>query len=328
MQGETQDGAAAHGHPVRVRAVDRATILVLADNYYSTLQPGGPNHQRFYLERDTSIHAEHGESFYLETEADGQTSAAMFDFGLDGNGILNNIRLLGVDLGRVGAFGLSHGHFDHYQGLAPIIQAHRERVAPGTPFYAGEETFARRYSQRPGQPEPTDLGQLRRQDVEALGLAPVEVREPTEIMPGAYLTGAIPRVTDYEQPSPSLSIRRGESLAPDPFPGELALFFLVRDKGLVVVSGCAHAGIVNTVRRAQSIAGTDRVHAVLGGFHLDGARPGIIERTVADLAAMAPDFVVPMHCTGFEATVALRQALGDRFILNTAGTRYTFGSQG
>ena len=325
MRTNTGPGESASGLSAPVRAVDRVTILVLADNYYTSLQPGGPNHQRFYLEPGRSIHAEHGESFFLETETGGRTSAALFDFGVDGGGVLNNIRLLGVDLGRVEALGLSHGHFDHFLGLAAIMEALPGRVAPGTPFYAGEEAYAQRYSRRPGQAAPTDLGRLRREDVLALGLTPVEVREPTEIMPGAYLTGSIPRVTEYEKPSSTLHIRRGETLEPDDFPGEQALFFLVRDKGLVVISGCAHAGIVNTVLRARAIAGTDRVHAVLGGFHLDGAQPALIERTVADLAAMDPDFVVPMHCTGFAATAALRQALGERFILSTAGTRYTFG---
>jgi 7,8-dihydropterin-6-yl-methyl-4-(beta-D-ribofuranosyl)aminobenzene 5'-phosphate synthase len=94
---------------------------------------------------------------------------------------------------------------------------------------------------------------------------------------------------------------------------------------LVVLSGCAHAGIVNTVRHAQKITGVSRLHALLGGFHLINAPSETVEATVADIKAMAPDFVVPTHCTGFEAIIRFREEMAERFILNTAGTRYVFG---
>lgn len=199
-------------------------------------------------------------------------------------------------------------------------------TAGGTPFYVGEEAFARRYSLRPGTTEAADLGQLKKEDIEALGLKVVEVKTPSQIIPGAYFTGNIERVTTYEKVPPSLLIKRGEKPEPDDFRGEQGLFFNVKGKGLVVISGCAHAGIVNTVKHAQKVSGTDKVHAVMGGFHLANAKPEIIQNTVADIKAMKPDYIVPMHCTGFETMVAFAKEMPNEFTINTAGTRYTFGA--
>jgi 7,8-dihydropterin-6-yl-methyl-4-(beta-D-ribofuranosyl)aminobenzene 5'-phosphate synthase len=112
-----------------------------------------------------------------------------------------------------------------------------------------------------------DIGQLKKEDIEALGLKVVEVRSSTQIIPGGYFTGNIERVTAYEKVPPSLLIKRGEKPEPDDFRGEQAFFFNVKGKGLVVLSGCAHSGIVNTVKQAQKVSGIEKIHAVLGGFH-------------------------------------------------------------
>jgi 7,8-dihydropterin-6-yl-methyl-4-(beta-D-ribofuranosyl)aminobenzene 5'-phosphate synthase len=260
----------------------------------------------------------------METVVDGKTSACMFDYGLDSPGVMNNIGLLGLDLGKANAFSLSHGHFDHFLGAVSVLKQSQSRIAAGTPFYVGEEAFARRYSLRPGTTEAADLGQLKKEDIETLGLKVVEVKKSVQIIPGAYVTGNIERVTTYEKVPPSLLIKRGEKPEPDDFRGEQAVFFNVKGKGLVVLSGCAHAGIVNTVKHAQKTTGIDKIHAVMGGFHLANAKPEIIQNTVADIKAMKPDYIVPTHCTGFEAIVAFGKEMPNEFILNTAGTRYTF----
>ena len=101
--------------------------------------------------------------------------------------------------------------------------------------------------------------------------------------------------------------------------------FNVKGKGLVVLSGCAHTGIINTVKHVQKMTGVDKVHAVVGGFHLVNAKPEIIKSTVADMKSINPDYIVPAHCTGFEATIVFSNEMPGRFVLNTAGTKYTFG---
>ncbi len=110
----------------------------------------------------------------------------------------------------------------------------------------------------------------------------------------------------------------------DALRGEQSLVVNIKGKGLVVLTSCAHAGVINTIKHAQTMTRVKKVHAVLGGFHLTGAQPEIIDRTVADMKAIAPDYIVPMHCSGFEAQVAFAREMPGAFILNTAGSRYTF----
>jgi 7,8-dihydropterin-6-yl-methyl-4-(beta-D-ribofuranosyl)aminobenzene 5'-phosphate synthase len=304
-------------------AVDKLTLTIVADNYYDALRPDPPMGKRFRVFPGASIHAEHGFSCHLETVSNGRSSFFMFDYGLDSLGIIKNMELLNIDVGRIDAFGLSHGHFDHWSGLSTILG----RACQGIHLYVGEEAFARRFSRRPGSDDLIDLGRLEKEAIERQGIAEiVEVREPLEAIPGCYLTGEIERVTDYEQGSPNLVIQKGGTFERDYFPGEQAVVCNVKGKGLVILSGCAHAGIVNIVKHAQKISGIEKVHAVIGGFHLVNAAPEIIGKTVSDIKAIAPDYIIPAHCTGFEAITHLATAMPEQFILNTSGTRYVFGN--
>jgi 7,8-dihydropterin-6-yl-methyl-4-(beta-D-ribofuranosyl)aminobenzene 5'-phosphate synthase len=307
-----------------VREVERLTITVVTDNYYDALRQDTGVATRYRTTPGASMHAEHGLSYFIETVTTGGTSALMFDYGVDAAGVLNNLKLLDIDLSVVDALGLSHGHFDHWGGLTGILKESRSRMRHGTPLYVGEDAFAHRYTLR-AEGALTDIGALDRAEVEGIGVRIIEVDKPTEIAPGVYLSGSIERVTEYEHVPPYLLVEQDGELRQDSFLGEQALAFVVKDKGLVVLSGCAHAGIVNTVKHAQKITGVSRLHALLGGFHLINSPPEIIEATAADIKAMSPDFIVPTHCTGFEAITRFREEMAGQFILNTAGTRYTFG---
>ncbi len=318
VAGETAQG------PAGMTEVDKLTIWVLTDNYYDLLRPDTKIAKRFRSTPGKSIHAEHGISFYVETVVNGKTSACMFDYGIDPVGVTNNISLLGLDIGKANALSLSHGHWDHYGTAVNILKQNQSGIAGGMSFFVGEEAFANRYSTRPGTTEPADLGQLKKENIEALGLKVVEVKEPTQIIPGVYLTGNIERVTTYEKMPPTLLVKRGEKPEPDDFRGEQALFFNVKGKGLVVISSCSHRGIVNTVKHAQKISGIDKVHAIMGGYHLTNAKPELIQNTVADIKAMKPDHIVPMHCAGFETIIAFAKEMPNELTINTAGTKYTF----
>ncbi len=319
-------GRAAGETPPAITSVDKLTVWVLTDNYFDSNRPDAKIAKRFRAGPGRSLHAEHGISFFVEAVVAGKPAACMFDYASDPVGVLNNAGLLGVDPGAASAFALSHGHWDHYLSAVEILKRSSAKIARGTTFYAGEEAFARRYSLRPGQTTPTDLGQLRKDTIEGLGLSVNEVRTRVEIVPGGYLTGNIARVTPYEQVAPTFLVQRGDKLEQDLFPGEQALLFHVRGKGLVVISGCAHAGIVNTVRQAQKAAGIEKVHAIMGGFHLTGAKPEVIQSTVADLKALRPDYVVPAHCSGFETMVALAKEMPTEFVISTAGAQYLFAA--
>jgi 7,8-dihydropterin-6-yl-methyl-4-(beta-D-ribofuranosyl)aminobenzene 5'-phosphate synthase len=306
--------------------VDMLRVWFLTDNYYDALRPDTEGAKRYRTAPGKCLHAEHGLAYFVEAMIDGKTNTCMFDFGLDAQGVMNNAMLLNINLGKADAFALSHGHFDHWAGAMGILKQYTARIARGTRFYVGEEAFLRRYSRRPGADEIMDLGRLDRAAIEASGVKVTEVRTPVQIIPGCWSTGKIERITEYEKVSPSLLVERSGKIESDDFRGEQALFSDVRGKGLVVLSGCAHAGIVNTVRQAQKVSGVERIHAILGGFHLINAKPEVIEDTVNDIEAMRPDFVVPAHCTGFEALLAFSSAMHEEFILNTAGTQYTFSA--
>jgi 7,8-dihydropterin-6-yl-methyl-4-(beta-D-ribofuranosyl)aminobenzene 5'-phosphate synthase len=309
-----------------IKQVDTVRIWVLTDNYYDALRPDHEVAKRYRVTPGESIHAEHGLAYFLETVINGKTSACMFDFGLDPRGVMNNAKLLKIDLGSADAFALSHGHFDHWTGALGILRQNTGPKAREKQFYVGEEAFLHRFSRRAATGELMDIGQLDKEAIQASGVKVIEVKTPTQIIPGCYCTGNIDRVTEYENVPPGLLVERDGKIETDDFSGEQALFFNLKGKGLVVLSGCAHAGIVNTVKQAQKVVGVEKVHAVLGGFHLINAKPEIIQNTVADIKATGPDFVAPAHCTGFEAIVAFSRGMPEEFILNTAGTQYTFSA--
>jgi 7,8-dihydropterin-6-yl-methyl-4-(beta-D-ribofuranosyl)aminobenzene 5'-phosphate synthase len=309
--------------------VDDLVVTVITDNYYDKLRPDRKIARRANIGHGASLHSEHGLSYYIEVTALGRAHAFMFDYGVEGEAIAKNMKLLQIDLAGLEAFALSHGHYDHWGNLIYLLKGQGAKIRKGTPLYVGVEAFERRFSQPPareGAPaDPEDLGQLAREEIERLGIVKiVEVASPTEVVPGAFLTGNIERVTTYEKGFARLLIKRGDTLEPDSFQGEQALAFNVKGKGLVVVSSCAHAGIINTIRHAQKITGVEHVHAVLGGFHLTGAELALIDQTVTDMKRIAPDYIAPMHCTGFEAVTAFAREMPEQFILNTAGTRYVF----
>jgi 7,8-dihydropterin-6-yl-methyl-4-(beta-D-ribofuranosyl)aminobenzene 5'-phosphate synthase len=302
---------------VNLPEAEKITMTIVADNYCETTRPSYKIADRF---SGGNLYAEHGLSCHIETVVDGRSHALLFDFGRTFHAVSRNIDTLKIDFDKLEALALSHGHQDHWGDLVEILKSRRERISKQIPLYVGEEAFAER-----GQGKRVAHRPPKKVDVEGLGVVRiVEIKDPTPIVAGAYLTGRIEKVTDYEKVDPGRWVKRGDNLEPETFIGEQSVVLNLKGKGLVVVTGCGHVGVVNTVKHAQKITGIGKVHAVMGGFHLTGAKAEVIQRTVADIKAMAPDYVVPMHCTGFEAAAALAKEMPDQFILNTVGTKYIF----
>jgi 7,8-dihydropterin-6-yl-methyl-4-(beta-D-ribofuranosyl)aminobenzene 5'-phosphate synthase len=327
MDSLSKEGKETPMETIDITAADSVNITVVIDNYYDSVRRDASIGKTFRTIPGQTIYAEHGLSCVIETAVEGVLGMFMFDYGVSGQALQNNLKVLDIDVSRLQAFSLSHGHFDHWGGLIPFLKTYSGHIKAGTPLYAGEEAFAHRFSVRPSGDDLHDLGSLDRDKIESSGkVTVIDVREPVEIITGAWFTGDIARTTSYEKVPPALLVMHGENIEQDDFRGEQAVICNVRGKGLVVISGCAHAGIINTVRHAQKLTGIDKVHAVIGGFHLVNADTEIIWQTIADMQGIAPEYVIPMHCTGFEAVTAFRDAMPEQFVLNTAGTRYSFGS--
>jgi len=304
--------------------VDELRITVVVDNHYFTVQNDSPIVERVSSARGVPIHTEHGLSYVVETTMDGEKNTFLFDFGLNFETIIKNLAILNVSLATVNAFGLSHGHLDHWGGLLQTLKAYRRASSKETTLYVGEEAFAPRFSGYPWG-SPHYLGQLDVKQISSIqNLTIKEIKLPTEVMPGGYFTGYIDRVTEYEKARTTLLIARNERLEMDDFRGEQAMIVGLRNKGLIILSGCAHAGIVNTVRHAQKITGISDVHAVMGGFHLFDSGTENIKRTVQDIKSVKPQYIIPMHCTGYDAMTLFYKEMPEQLVLSTAGSRFTF----
>jgi 7,8-dihydropterin-6-yl-methyl-4-(beta-D-ribofuranosyl)aminobenzene 5'-phosphate synthase len=305
---------------VNIPEAERITITNIEDNYYDGLRPDSRIAKRYRGD----LYAEHGLACHIETVVDGRSHSLLFDFGRTFHAISPNIDMLKIEFDKLEALALSHGHLDHCGGLVEILKSRREKLSKGIPLYVGEEAFAER-----GQGERVVHRPPKKEEIESLGIVKiVEIIDPTPIVSGAYLTGRIEKVTEYEKKvDPERWVKKGDNLEQETFVGEQSVVLTLKGKGLVVLTGCAHVGVVNTVKHAQKITGVRKVHAIMGGFHLTGAKEELIQRTVADIKAMAPDYIVPMHCTGFEAVVVFAKEMPDQFILNTSGTRYIFSLQ-
>jgi 7,8-dihydropterin-6-yl-methyl-4-(beta-D-ribofuranosyl)aminobenzene 5'-phosphate synthase len=302
---------------VDIPEVEKITITIITDNYTETTRPSYKIANRYTA---GNLYAEHGLSCHIETVVDGHSHSLLFDFGRTFQAVSPNIDTLKIDFDKLEALALSHGHTDHWGDLVGILKSRREKISKEIPLYVGEEAFAER-----GQGQRVAHRPPKIEDIEGLGFVKiVEIKDPTPIISGAYLTGRIEKVTDYEKVDPGRWVKIGDDRKPETFVGEQSVVLNLKGKGLVVITGCGHVGIVNTVKHAQKIAGVRKVHAIMGGFHLTGAKEEIIQRTVADVKTIAPDHIVPMHCTGFEAMMAFAKELPDQFILNTVGTRYIF----
>ncbi len=320
----SKEMAAAVATKVHIPEADKVVITVVTDN----LADLGPIDAKI-AKRPASttsplhhaFHAEHGLAYHVETVVDGKAHACFFDFASIPSGVLHNLDLLKLDLQKVEALAISHDHWDHSVAMVEVLKAKKQELGKDIPLYIGEQYFVDTYIKRPGG-VILRSNLLKREEIEDLGFVRiVETTGPTAIIPGACLTG-IEQTTDYEVLQPQFLKKKGDDYVQETFPGERALVLNVKGKGLVVLSGCAHRGIVNAIKTAQRITGIEKVHAVIGGCHLYNQKSERILKTVMGIKAINPDYVVPTHCTGFEAISAFAREMPDNFILNTAGTKY------
>jgi 7,8-dihydropterin-6-yl-methyl-4-(beta-D-ribofuranosyl)aminobenzene 5'-phosphate synthase len=310
---------------VNLREIDRVEITVLVDNYTDLLLlQGSKVVKRAAVPPPNAFLAEHGFSCLIKTAEGGEEHVFLMDVGISGTCLFHNADLLKVDLGKVEAVILSHGHFDHFYALDQVLA----RLPKGIPVILHPEASLKRRLNIAPLGVQVPMPPLEEAAWGKAGAKVRKVREDSTLGSGQVLVlGEIARVTEFEKGFPWAEAEVGGNWVKDPFPDDRGVAAKVKNKGLVVVGGCSHAGIINTVKHAQKAAGAEKVHAVLGGFHLTGPLfDSIIKPTIEEMKKIGPDYIVPTHCTGWKAINEFAREMPDQFLLNTVGTTYAFES--
>ncbi len=258
--------------------------------------------------------AEHGLALWIEHDG----HKLLCDTGASGTARRKNAATLDIRIEEAEAICLSHGHYDHTGGLGVVIPGLR-----GTHLRAHPAAFAPKYARRAKRWRSIGIA-LSREALDAAGIHVHLAEGPQEVSPGATMTGEVERDERFVPHTPRLWADGPSGRQVDPFRDDQALILRSGDS-LIVVSGCAHAGIINHCRAASRLMGDARLRAVIGGFHLVGASPKLIERTIEALRELNAEAIHPGHCTGGPAVRALAQAFPARCKPYAAGTTLRFG---
>lgn len=258
---------------------------------------------------------EHGVSFYIEVGG----SRVLFDTGSSGTVLLHNLEKLKINPPDISTVVLSHGHNDHIGGLAAFLEAR-----PGVSLVAHPDVFRQRFTRNKERGYEPVCQKLTQEEVSRkarLRLTP----DPTEVIPDLWTTGEITLRMEAEAKSQYNMVKEGDSLQPDPYKDDLSLVLKTKT-GLVLICGCCHAGLLNTLAQVQRVF-NEKIIAIVGGLHLAWASAPQNQRLAIALRDLygAPRLCIN-HCTGEEAFVALRQVLGPLVTSCPAGTNLIFST--
>jgi 7,8-dihydropterin-6-yl-methyl-4-(beta-D-ribofuranosyl)aminobenzene 5'-phosphate synthase len=318
--------------------VDALSVRVLVDSRYERFLPR-LTHPHVKVEHvgripgrpDMTLACEWGLSLHLTSEHNGARAQYVLDFGYTPEIINRNFELLNVDPTAINGLILSHGHLDHFGGLNGFVKQHRGAMRDDIALYVGGETiFRTKWVKEGGETQPWCT--LERAALLAQNVLPVCCPQP-QALEGAFTSGYIERTSFEEVTGGSLVVddhfteaERAGNLVKDTHPDEHATCYIVKGRGLVVISSCGHTGIINTVKSAMAAANVDKVHAVIGGFHLGTAPVEYLQHTLQELAAINPDVILPMHCTGERFIDMLRSRMPEKVVFSNVGSRFTFGA--
>jgi len=271
------------------------------------------------VQYDSSFLGQHGVSFFLTAERGDTTCHVLVDVAQNPDALLENMKQMNILPSAVDAIVLTHCHFDHTQGLARVIKAIGKQDLP---VIAHPDLFRLHFVNDPYLRPIGVMEGDRRPDIEAAGGLLYLTGDPLEITPGLMTTGEVKRQTDFEEVGMSFFTMENGRLHGDLMLDDISVIANVKDKGIVIVTGCSHAGIVNITKQATELTGGEKVHGILGGFHLIEATDAQISKTTQGLQKFSPDWISAGHCTGFRAQVSLYTAFKDRFFPLQTGVRF------
>lgn len=256
------------------------------------------------------ILAENGLSLLIEAESKGSTIRVLLDTGLTGDTLINNCKELGINLSQVDAVVISHNHYDHTGGLLKVL----DKIKKPVPVIMHPDVFQPKYAILPslGINKLTYTGPpYARNRVEEKEGILVLSRDSVPIGENVMTTGEITRKTSFEKPE-GFYVIKGGSFKRDSLPDDQALLVNM-DEGLIIITGCGHSGVINTIMHATEITNAEKICAVIGGFHLIDATEKKIDETISELKRINPEIIAPMHCTGFKAKKKISDVLPSAF---------------
>jgi 7,8-dihydropterin-6-yl-methyl-4-(beta-D-ribofuranosyl)aminobenzene 5'-phosphate synthase len=334
-----------------VPEVDHLAVRVLVDSYQFAVAPSkkAPNVEIDHFGWGISSNkppgrtlvSEFGLSMHVETRRGSETRNVLIDFGYTPQALNNNVDLLGIDPAGFDALVLSHGHYDHFGGLAGFLQRNSGKLKAKLPLYiGGEEAFCAREWTAP--PVRGDFGALDRRALEAADLRVTYAEGPSLVADHGFTTGRIGLTSFEKLLSPTamkIGVNHGlgcyaeklpedertKSIIPDQFRHEIATAFNLTGRGLIVLTSCSHRGVINTIKQAQAVSGVSKVHAVMGGFHLAPYKEDYVRETIKALKNVDVDFIIPLHCTGETFYEMAKTEMSDRLLRSYTGTRFVFG---
>jgi 7,8-dihydropterin-6-yl-methyl-4-(beta-D-ribofuranosyl)aminobenzene 5'-phosphate synthase len=306
-------------------------VTALVDNYSDFFLADSEKVKRLRVFPPRAPRAEPGLSFFVKVCAGSEEHSVLFDAGISAACLLHNLEMLasskavmmgeiGVEPKNVEAVVLSHGHFDHFGGLLGFL---KDSAKPMSVVLHPEAFVPRRFQVSPQL--SIDLPGLDGAALLASGATLKKIQDTSNRASDLMLiSGEVERLTAFEKGMPGMEAKIDDRWEPDPFDDDQGLAINLKDKGLVVIGGCSHAGIINTVKHLQKATGVEKIHAVLGGFHLSEENEEIIGPTIEAMKALSPDYIVPLHCTGWKAIHQFAQQMPGQFILNSVGSTYIF----